>query len=283
MRVTLRGEPDYPCGLLNLADPPPLLFLRGRVELLGTPGVAVVGARRATARGRDVALRLGRALGAAGVPVVSGLARGVDGAAHHGALEAGGTTVAVLGSGAERAYPRSHERLFRGILEKGLVVSEFPPGTEPLPHHFPRRNRILAALSRAVVVVEAGRKSGALITVDHALDLGLDVYAVPGPIDVPSCEGSNRLLQDGARAIVSVEGFVREITGAEVEDPPARAAGLDGDAGRILALLEGGSVHADEVARRLELDVGRTLALLATLEVRGWVEQVPGMRFRRAG
>lgn len=283
MHVVLLGEAEYPPELMNLADPPPLLFLRGRLELLGGGGVAVVGARRATGRSRDVAARLGAALGRAGVSVVSGLARGVDAAAHRGALDGGGVTVAVLGCGAERAYPRSQERLFRRILREGLVVSEFAPGTPPLPHHFPRRNRILAALSRAVVVVEAGRRSGALITVDHALDLGLDVYAVPGPIDGTACEGSNRLLLDGARPLVSVDGFVRQIVGGDPVAAEERTPTPGGDAGRVLAAIDGGASHVDEVAHRVGLDVGSTLALLATLEVRGWVAQMPGMRFRRAG
>lgn len=283
MEIVVLGDAGYPPDLLNLADPPTLLFLRGRSELLSRRGVAVVGSRRCTARARDVATRLGRALARAGVPVVSGLALGVDGAAHRGAVETEGPTVAVLGCGADRPYPRSHARLFRSVLEHGLVVSEFMPGTDPLPHHFPRRNRVLAGLSRTVVVVEAGRRSGALITVDHALDLGLDVYAVPGPIDHPACEGSNRLLLDGARPLVSIDWFMAEIVGeGAVSAAPGRVV-PDGDAGRILSALEGGAIHVDEVAHRLGLDVGSTLALLSELEVEGRVEQAPGMRFRLAG
>lgn len=283
MEIVVLGDTEYPPALLNLADPPTLLFLRGRSELVSRRGVAVVGSRRCTARGRDVATRLGRALARAGVPVVSGLALGVDGAAHRGAVDAEGPTVAVLGCGADRPYPRSHARLFRRILEHGLVVSEFMPGTDPLPHHFPRRNRVLAALSRAVVVVEAGKRSGALITVDHALDLGLDVYAVPGPIDHPACEGSNRLLVDGARPLVSVESFLAEVVGEDAAVEATTREAPHGDAGRVLSALEGGTIHVDEVAHRLGLDVGSTLALLSELEVEGRVEQAPGMRFRLAG
>ncbi len=283
MEIVVLGDDAYPPDLLNLADPPLVLFLRGRAELLAMRGVAVVGSRRATARGRDVATRLGRALAGAGVPVVSGLALGVDGAAHRGAVAVQGPTVAVLGCGADRPYPRSHARLFRRILDHGLLISEFPPGTDPLPYHFPRRNRVLAAMSRAVVVVEAGRRSGALITVDHALDLGLDVYAVPGPIDQPACEGSNRLLQDGARVLVSIDGFLSEILGESEAADSVAPNRPGGDAGRVLSVLDGGAVHVDEVAYRLGLDVGSTLALLTTLEVQGRVEQKPGMRFRLAG
>ena len=181
----------YPAGLRQLCDPPPVLFCRGRTELLDGPGVAIVGSRRSTARGREAAERIARALVEAGICVNSGLALGIDGAAHRGALSRAGGTVAVMGRGADRPYPPTHAGLFRQIVARGLVLSEFLPGTLPLPHHFPRRNRILAALSVAVVVVEAGeRKSGALITTDHALDLGRDVWAVPGPIDTDIVRGA---------------------------------------------------------------------------------------------
>lgn len=284
MHTLLYSDPEYPARLRHLADPPPLLFLRGDQRLLYAPGVAVVGSRRATARGRSVARRLGAAVAARGVPVVSGLALGVDGEAHRGALDAGGPTIAVLGRGADAAYPPSHRRLFRDILRDGLVVSEFAPGTPARAYHFPRRNRILAALCRAVVVVEAGSRSGALITVEHALDLGLDVFAVPGPIDVPACLGSNALLGDGARPLISVETFVRDVLGVSDDDvrgdatPPA-----EGEAGRLLACLEGGVATADDLARSLGLDAGPTLTLLSRLERAGRVERVAGMRFRRAG
>jgi DNA processing protein len=244
----------------------------------------VVGSRKATARARTVARRLGAAVAGAGVPVVSGLALGVDGEAHRGALDVAGPTVAVLGRGADAAYPLAHRRLFRDILRSGLVVSEFTPGTPALPHHFPRRNRILAALCRAVVVVEAGARSGALITVEHALDLGLDVFAVPGPIDLPACIGSNGLLADGARPLVSVAAFVRDQLGvADARPPEPPGPRPEGEAGRLLTCLEGGQATADELARQLGLDAGRTLALLSRLEIAGSVERVAGMRFRRAG
>jgi DNA processing protein len=271
---------DYPAALLHLHDPPPVLFLRGRTDLLARPSVTVVGARHATARAREVAGRLGRDLARAGACVVSGLALGVDGAAHRGALDGGGGTIAVLGRGADAAYPPAHRKLFREILEQGLVVSEFLPGTPPLPYHFPRRNRILAGLSGAVVVVEAGAKSGSLITVDHALDLGIDVWAVPGPIDVPACVGSNRLLADGARPLVSVADFVREITGHEGGGPVD--AGAEGPAGELLGRLGEDTLNVDELALRAGLTVPYALTLLIELELAGHVRQLPGMRFRRA-
>ena len=286
MVVLLHTDPAYPRRLRHLADPPPLLFLRGDPALLATAGVAIVGSRRATARGRQVARKIGAAVAGAGVPVVSGMALGVDGEAHRGALEVSGPTVAVLGRGADAPYPPAHRRLFRDILRDGLVVSEFAPGTPALPHHFPRRNRILAALARVVVVVEAGAKSGALITVEHALDLGMDVFAVPGPIDSPACRGSNGLLADGARPLVSVTSFVREELGVALAedrgDGTATPSG-DGDEGRILACLDDGTASVDHVASTVGLDVRSTLTVLSRLELRGRVQRVAGMRFRRAG
>lgn len=275
MRVVTWTDARYPDALLNLHDPPPVLFLRGRAELLGLAAVTVVGSRRATSRSRDVAERLGRSLGRAGVCVVSGMALGIDGAAHRGALDAGGDTVAVLGRGADRAYPPSHGRLFGEIVERGLVVSEFAPGTPPLAHHFPRRNRILAALSDTVVVVEAGERSGALITVDHALDLGVEVWAVPGPIDLAACVGSNRLLSEGARPLLAVPDFVAEL--ADVEPRPRQR--LEGPEGRVLTLLDAQPLDVDELARRLSLPAAEVLGLLTRLEVLGAVRRMPGMRF----
>jgi DNA processing protein len=288
MDVCTWASADYPHTMLHLHDPPPVLFLRGRRELLSRPAVTIVGARHATPRARDIAERLGQALARAGVNVASGLALGVDGAAHRGALAMGGDTVAVLGRGADRPYPLAHRGLFRDIVARGLVVSEFLPGTPPLPHHFPRRNRILAALARAVVVVEAGATSGSLITVDHALDLGIEVWAVPGPIEAPTSEGSNRLLAEGARPLLSIAAFVEALTGVGAQTGTraggvgAPAARVDGPPGRVLASLGSETLGVDQLATRLGLSVSETLVLLTALELGGLVCQLPGMRFRKA-
>ncbi len=274
------SDAEYPSMLLNLADPPPVLFLRGRAELFSTPCITIVGARKATARARDFARRLASALARSGYTIVSGMALGIDGCAHLGALDAGGGTIAVLGRGPDRAYPASHGRVFRDILAVGLVVSEFLPGTPALPHHFPRRNRVLAALGQAVVVVEASRRSGSLITVEHALDLGVDVYAVPGPVDQPACEGSNALLADGARPLVSVERFLEELgVGSSDANERLRPGGAEG---LLLVGLDRGPAYVEELAALVGLAVPEALALLAELEVNGWVEQRPGLRFERA-
>ncbi len=282
MVTLIPGDPGYPARLGRLVHPPGVLFLRGRVELLERPGVAIVGARRATARARHVAGRLAAAVARTGCPVVSGLALGVDGAAHRGALEAGGPTVAVMGRGADRAYPRSHSGLFRTLLTQGLVVSEFAPGTGPLPHHFPRRNRIIAALCSTVVVVEAGPKSGASITVEHALDLGLDVWAVPGPIEETPCMGSNRLLGEGARALVSIEAFLQETLDGRPASTGGPPSPSDPREAHVISLLTGGPRSADDLARVSGIEVQHMLAMLSEMELRGWVERAAGMRFRRA-
>lgn len=281
MTVLTWASPRYPDALWALADPPPVLFLRGGLELLGCQGVTVVGARRATIRARDIALRLGQGLAGVGVPVVSGLALGVDGAAHKGALATDGGTVAVLGTGADVAYPRSHARLFREILDRGLIVSEFVPGTPALPHHFPRRNRILAALGRLTVVVEAGIRSGSLITVDHALDLGRDVWVVPGPIERGACAGSNRLLTEGARPLLSLSHFIGELVpDATIERPDAHRP--EGPHARVLRELWEQPLSADQIAERLDLPAHEVLGFLTALEVDGSVRRFPGMRFGRA-
>lgn len=277
------SSPEYPDALQQLVDPPPVLFLRGRLELLGRPtAVTVVGARKATARARDIAERMGLLLGRSGVTVVSGLALGVDGAAHVGALRSGGDTLAVLGTGPDVVYPRAHRRLFDQILDRGLLVSEFLPGASAMPHHFPRRNRILAALASAIVVVEAGRRSGSLITVDHALDLGRDVWVVPGPIDSSACIGSNRLLLEGARPLVDVADFAAELAGEMWIDCGKAERITAGPEMRILSALAEDTLLVDELAAHVGLPVSAALALLTTMELHGEVVRMPGMRFRRA-
>lgn len=291
--VVLTWDADaYPEALRHLADPPPLLFLRGRTDLLGRrAAVTVVGSRKVTVRGRDVARRLGGELARRRVVVVSGLALGTDGEAHRGALENGGDTIAVLGTGADVAYPRTHLPLFRKVLERGLVVSEFAPGTRATPYNFPRRNRVLAAFGRrGIVVVEAGERSGSLITVDHALDLGRDVWTVPGPIDGPACAGSNRLLAEGARPLVSISGFVDEVadhaSGARAAAPSGRPDAAERERAAsedaLLSLLGEAPLAPDELAALADRPVPDVLAALTTLELDGRVVRLPGPRYRRA-
>jgi DNA processing protein len=267
----------FPARLRAIFDPPPALFVRGSGEptLLGRRAVAVVGARSCSAYGAQVARMLGRELAAAGLVVLSGLARGVDGEAHRGALEAGGPTVAVLGCGIDRDYPASNAQLSRRIEETGLVVSEYEPGVEPAPWRFPARNRIIAGLSEAVVVVEARERSGALITADFALDEGREVFAVPGEISSALSAGTNALLKLGATPLTSTS----DVLVALGIDPPARggAAAVSEAAATVLALVRDGPAGADELAARSVLAAGAVSIALTELELAGLVVAADGV------
>ncbi len=261
-----RSDPGFPAALGSIFDRPAGLFLRGEgpVELLERPAVAVVGARACSSYGSHVARTFGRELAAAGLVVVSGMARGVDGEAHRGALEAGGTTVAVLGCGIDRDYPAAHAELARRIAATGLIVSEYAPGVEPAPWRFPARNRIVAGLAQATVVVEARERSGALITADLALEEGREVFAVPGEITSALSAGSNGLLRLGATLAASAAD-VLESFGLGLPEPPA--PDVSEAAGQVLERLRDGPASADELVRALRLDAAAVAAALTELEL----------------
>ena len=276
VRRLRRGEAAYPPLLRTIPDPPPVLWLRGDVdpELLSRPSVAIVGARACSSYGRTVARSLGRELAAAGLVVVSGMARGIDGEAHRGALDAGGITVAVLGCGVDRDYPAAHRDLAGRIVERGLIVSEYEPGIEPAPWRFPARNRIIAGLCAATVVVEARERSGALITADFALEDGREVMVVPGEITSAVSAGSNALLRLGATPVTAAAD-VLEPYGIEpdVERVPA-PGGLAGD---LLARLAAAAASIDELARGLGIAPGEVAAALIELELAGRVSEGDGV------
>jgi len=275
VRVLRRRE--LPRLLAAIHDPPRVLFLRGEGEtaLLDLPTVAVVGARACSSYGRSVARLLARELAAAGAVVVSGMARGIDGEAHRGALDARGITVAVLGCGVDRDYPAAHAELARRICERGLVVSEYEPGIEPAPWRFPARNRIIAGLSRATVVVEARERSGALITADFALEEGREVLAVPGEITSALSAGTNALLRLGATPVTRA-GDVLESLGVEVVagDP---SPSLGTDAAALLERLRDGALTADELVRRSSIEPAAASAALLELELAGAVALEDGV------
>ena len=275
VRVLRRRE--LPGLLAAIHDPPRALFLRGEGEtaLLDLPTVAVVGARACSSYGRSVARLLARELAAAGAVVVSGMARGIDGEAHRGALDARGITVAVLGCGVDRDYPAAHAELARRICERGLVVSEYEPGIEPAPWRFPARNRIIAGLSRATVVVEARERSGALITADFALEEGREVLAVPGEITSALSAGTNALLRLGATP-VTCAGDVLESLGVEVVagDP---SPSLCTDAAALLEHLRDGALTADELVRSSSIEPAAASAALMELELAGAVALEDGV------
>ena len=275
VRVLRRRELPRLLGAIH--DPPRVLFLRGEGEtaLLDLPTVAVVGARACSSYGRSVARLLARELAAAGAVVVSGMARGIDGEAHRGALDARGITVAVLGCGVDRNYPAAHAELARRICERGLVVSEYEPGIEPAPWRFPARNRIIAGLSRATVVVEARERSGALITADFALEEGREVLAVPGEITSALSAGTNALLRLGATPVTRA-GDVLESLGVEVVagDP---SPSLGTDAAALLEHLRDGALTADELVRSSSIEPAAASAALMELELAGAVALEDGV------
>jgi DNA processing protein len=271
-----RRDPAFPALLAAIHDPPARLFLRGASlpPLLDRPAVAIVGARSCSSYGRSVARSLARDLAAAGLVVVSGMARGIDGEAHRGALDGGGSTVAVLGCGIDRDYPAAHAELARRIGETGLVVSEYEPGVEPAPWRFPARNRIIAGLCRATVVVEARERSGALITADFALEEGREVLVVPGEITSSLSAGTNALLRIGATPVTRVDD-VLEVFGVEVRAAPAAVLGQTAE--RLLARLADGALTADEVVRATGVEPGAGAAALVELELAGRVTREDGV------
>ena len=280
-RVVFVGEEDYPAELEHLFDPPLALFMRGRPLVAGAVRVAVVGARNCSDLGRDVARDLGRSLAAAGVAVVSGAARGIDAAAHEGALGTGGPTVAVLGRGIDAARAARRLDLVGRIAQDGTVVSEYAPGVPAEPFRFPARNRIVAALSRAVVVVEGEARSGSLISAEHALELGRDVLAVPGAVVNPLSEAPNRLIRDGATLIRGPTDVLHALGVEPAEQTSVAELDLPDAERRALAAVRG-SVVPDRVAARLRVPVPEALALLLRLELRGLVRSVGGRFERRA-
>ncbi len=284
VRIVTLLDPDYPKPLLEIPDPPPYLYLKGKLDTID-PAVAVVGSRRASSYGILATTRLSGELARNGVAVVSGMARGVDAAAHRAALEAGGMTIGVLGCGIDIVYPPENRALFGEMAEKGGLISEFPLGTQPLAENFPRRNRLISGISRGVLVVEAAENSGSLITAQFALDQGRDVFAVPGNINFGSSRGANRLIKEGAKLVQGVEDILEELpraghhTGAAPKTP---GFSLSPQEAALYTLLADGPLHIDELSSRTELTPGEVSAMLLNLELKGTVIQLPGKHFSLA-
>lgn len=267
------NEPEFPAALTTLSDPPLGVFVRGRLP--EAQAAALVGSRRATAYGREVAEYLGKELARAGVWVISGMARGVDGAAHRGALASAGCTVAVWGAGPDRIYPAEHATLAAEIAQRGGLLTEYPPGAPPLPHHFPERNRLVAGLARVVVVIEASERSGALITARLALDEGREVMAVPGSVFSRLSAGPNGLLRAGAAPVLGPADIL------DVLGIPSRTTSEEAD-DELSAYLPGGeAVTVDHLAALTGWPVARVLEALVAAELRGSVVRDPDGRYRR--
>jgi DNA processing protein len=281
------GEPDYPAALAAIDDAPPLLSVRGDTALLRRPAIAVVGARNASANGRRFARDMALQLGGRGLMVVSGLARGIDAAAHQGALPTG--TIAVLAGGVDQVYPEENRELQELIAERGVLLAEMPVGIEPQARHFPRRNRIVSGIALGVVVVEAALRSGSLITARFALEQGREVFAVPGsPLD-PRCRGSNDLIRRGAHLTETADDVLAEIEGhmaprglppragmSELAPPPPGPAELASAMSRLLERLSPTPVAVDELIRQCQLPPAVVSAVLLDLELAGRLERQPG-------
>ncbi|MFZ5828170.1 MAG: DNA-processing protein DprA [Bacillota bacterium] len=283
LRLLLYHEPHYPAKLRQIPDPPPVLYQAGPWEPDQRPAIAIVGTRKPTAYGLAVAERLGRELSQLGADVISGMARGIDSAAHRGALSEGGTSVAVLGGGADLCYPREATTIYRAMKERGGILSEQPPGTEPRRENFPERNRIISGLCDGVIVVEAGERSGTLITVTHALSQGREVFAVPGPITSPMSVGPHRLIREGAclvesgRQVLEELGFV-----APAEGPIHRSLpSLSPEEQRLLGWMGHTPRRPDELAEACGLQAAEVQATLTMLEIRGAVRRLPGGEYLR--
>lgn len=287
VKVVPFTDSTYPARLRMIPDPPPLLYVKGDIRSEDERAVAVVGSRSASDYGRRVARDLCRGLASLGFTVVSGMARGIDGTAHGTALNAGGRTIAVLGSGVDRAYPAEHQQLYQRISENGAVISEFPLGTRPMAFNFPARNRLISGLSLGVVVVEATEKSGSLITAALALEQGREVFAVPGEVGASRSRGAHRLIRQGAKLVETVDDIMEEIA--------PQLAARRGDAGsvakralpqhlgdefqKIFGLFQERSLQIDEVIENSGYSPSRVSEILLELELLGYVKQLPGKKY----
>jgi len=285
IRLISIEDDEYPDMLRNIHEPPQILHARGTIKLNEYKAIAVVGARKATRYGTDMAKQIAYELALRNVSVVSGMARGVDTFAHKGALEARGTTIAVMGCGIDIAYPPENKELIEKVSKQGIVVSEYLLGAEPVPGHFPARNRIISGLSMGVVVIEAGEKSGSLITADLALEQGREVFAVPGNADSSSSKGTNTLIKQGAKLVTSVEDILEEffeLKNVKIKSKENQELkGLNTDEKNIIDKLDSGSVHIDVLSRATGYSVQKINTTLMMLELRGIVRQLPGKFFVR--
>ena len=295
VQILSTQDDDYPANLRNIPDPPPVLYVKGEFLPQDDFAIAIVGSRRASFYGLSTAEDFAQKLGGAGISIVSGMARGIDTAAHRGALKAKARTIAVLGSGLANIYPPENKKLFEEISENGAVVSEFPMNTKPLAYNFPRRNRIISGLSLGVLVVEASRNSGALITVDNAIEQSREVFAVPGKVDSANSFGTNSLIKQGAKLVSNVEDIIDELKPCfqnrikEIEDKKPREnqsgliidLGLSNNESKLYGVISNSPKHIDEIVAEAGLNIDSTLSMLINMELRHIIRQLPGKLFVR--
>ena len=281
IRVLTLLDENYPRLLKEIDQSPPVLYVRGELTAADEFAVALVGTRRVSDYGQQITRDISLYLAGNGMTIVSGLARGVDGLAHQHALKAGGRTIAVLGSGVDIIYPPEHRQLAEAIIEQGAVISDYPMGTQPEGVNFPPRNRIISGLSLATIVIEAGERSGALITADFALEQGREVFAVPGNVLSPASRGTNRLIQNGAYALVSPKDVldVLDLNQVEAIKTARQVLPADETEAKILQVLGFTPIHVDEICNLTQLPVERVSATLTLMELKGMVQHVGGMRY----
>ncbi len=281
IKVYTIEDSDYPRRLREINQPPPVLYVRGSINVEDEWAVAVVGTRRVTPYGRQVTAELASFLANNGITVVSGLARGVDAIAHQSALKNGGRTIAVLGSGVDVIYPPEHSRLAVDIIKQGALVSDYAVGTKPDGVNFPPRNRIISGLTMATIVVEAGETSGALITAEFAVEQGKEVFAVPGSILTPQSEGTNKLIEQGARPLLKMSEILDVLNLEKIPEKQTsrKQFPLNPVESKLLSTLSQDPIHVDEVSRLAELPISEVTAMLTMLELKGMVAQVGGMTY----
>ena len=281
IKILTWEDEAYPQRLKEIEQPPPVLYIRGEYLPDDLFAVAIVGTRRVTAYGRQITEELAAYLASNGITVISGLARGVDGIAHQTALKAGGRTIAVLGSGVDKIYPPEHRGLADKMIERGAIISDYAPGTPPDAANFPPRNRIVSGLSLAVVVIEAGETSGALITAEFAAEQGREVFAVPGSILAPQSKGTNKLIQNGALPLLSVNDLMQALNLTRMGEQKAARKVIPSDEteARLMDVLSDEPLHVDEIRNQTELPIEKVSATLALMELKGMVRQVGGMNY----
>ena len=281
IKILTWEDETYPQRLKEIDQPPPVLYIRGSYLPDDLFAVAIVGTRRVTAYGRQITEELAAYLATHGITVISGLARGVDAIAHQTALKAGGRTIGVLGSGVDKIYPPEHRGLAEKMIENGAIVSDYAPGTPPDASNFPPRNRIISGLSLAVVVIEAGETSGALITAEFAAEQGREIFSVPGSILAPQSKGTNKLIQNGALPLLSVNDLMQALNLSRMGEQKAARKAIPSDEteARLMNVLSEEPLHVDEIRNQTELPIEKVSAALALMELKGMVRQVGGMNY----
>jgi DNA processing protein len=287
-------EPEYPQTLLQIYDPPVMLYVRGEPQILNLPSISIVGTRKPTLYGSQLAERLGRDLAARGLVIVSGMARGIDAIGHQGAMAANGRAIGILGTGIDVCYPKENKKLYEKVLERGAIISEFPVGTHPAPENFPVRNRIVAGIPLGVIVVEGAQYSGSLITARLAMEFGREVFGVPGNVTQPVSFAPNQLIKQGAKLVTCAEDVIEELPTpvramlVQAEQPEAEqrnlllAASLNNSEKKLYELLSAEETrHIDDIVERSGLNSSVVLATLFDLEMKGIIRQLPGKQFSK--